>query len=385
MSRKRLRQAGLITAFWAVETVYSAAQLHYRTALLPKPYSWNSCFRTELVWTSIGLLLTPLVLWMANRFPIERRNLWRNIAIHLGGSALFASAIKVYWDFLGASRPPEYISKGFSLPALFRSISMGFDAGFAIYWGIVLAVLAADYYRRYQNSLIESAQLQTQLVQAQLQALRMQLDPHFLFNTLHSISELVHEDPEGAEAMIARLSELLRRSIDNSGAQEVPLKEELDFLNLYLEIEKTRFDDRLRVEYRIDPETEMAQVPNLILQPLVENAIRHGISRRVTGGRVVIAAVREGDRLELSVTDDGPGLRTDAPAREGVGLSSTRGRLERLYGANQAMELTETSEGTRVRIVMPFQREAAPVTVPEPQAGLPAPPLVGRREAHAGD
>lgn len=385
MSRKRLRQAGLILAFWGVETVYSAAQLHYRTALLPKPYSWSSCFRTEIIWTSIGVLLTPFVLWLAHRFPIDRRNLWRNIAIHLGGSVVFSSTIKIYWDFFGAARPPEYIAKQFSLASLFRSISMGFDAGFAIYWGIVLAVLAADYYRRYQNSLIDAARLETQLVQAQLQALRMQLDPHFLFNTLHSISELVHEDPEAAEVMIARLSELLRRSIDNSGAQEVPLKEELNFLNLYLEIEKTRFDDRLTVEYRIDPETEMALVPNLILQPLVENAIRHGISRRVTGGRVIIGAAREGDRLELSVTDDGPGLPADTPARVGVGLSATRGRLERLYGVDQAMELITLSGGAQARISMPFRREANPVANEDAAPESPLAPLLGRREAHAGD
>jgi two-component sensor histidine kinase len=360
MGRKRLRQAGLILAFWAVETVYAAVQLRYRTALLPKPYSWASCFHTELVWTSIGLILTPLVLWLAARFPIERRNLARNISIHLAGAALFASAIKVYWDAFGSSKRPEYLAGEFSVSRLLYSISMGFDAGFAIYWGIVLTVLAADYYRRYQSSLVESAQLQTQLVQSQLQTLRMQLDPHFLFNTLHSISELVHEDPEGAEEMIARLSELLRRSIESSGAQEVPLRDELDFLNLYLEIEKTRFDDRLRVDIQVDPGAAAALVPNLILQPLVENAIRHGISRRLAGGRIEIAARRRGERLELSVSDDGPGFRQDRPLKEGVGLNATRGRLERLYGSEQTIEFADTGRGVRVRILMPYRQDPGP-------------------------
>ncbi len=386
MSPNRIRQAGLILGFWTLETLYSVAQMHYRMALLPKPYTWMECFRAELIWTTIGLILTPGVLWLAGRFPIDRGHLWRNFAIHMGGAALFASLIKIYWDWFGASKRPSYLTRGFSLDNMLRSISMGFDAGFAIYWGIVLAVLAADYYRRYQAGLVQAAELRTQLVQAQLQALRRQLDPHFLFNTLHSISELVHEDPEAAETMIARLSDLLRRSIENSGAQEVPLQEELELLNLYLEIEKARFDDRLMVNFRIEAGTEMALVPNLVLQPLVENAIRHGIAHRTQGGSVTVSSRREGGDLILAVVDDGAGIVAGRPHREGVGLSSTRGRLERLYGGEKRLELLARERGAEARVRIPYRRESEPIAAPP---GHPVPeeaPVSPRaREAHAGD
>jgi two-component sensor histidine kinase len=357
----------LILAFWAAETVYSAVWLHYRFALLPKPYSWAECFRSEAIWTIPGLLLTPLVVWLAKRFSIDRGTRLWNALLHVAFACVFVTAINVSWHFLGALRPPDYISKGFTFGRFFHAISMGFDAPFAIYCGMVLTVVAADYYRRYHAGLVQASALQTQLVQAQLEALRMRLDPHFLFNTLHSISELVHEDPAAAEAMIARLSELLRRSIDNGGAQEVPLSEELELLDLYLDIEKARFEDRLAVEKRIEPGTERALVPNLILQPLVENAIRHGIAKRMDGGRICISAERRNGDLLVSVADNGAGFRGSAPEREGVGLSSARGRLERLYGGGQRLELVGNGDGVEARISIPFR------SLTEPTA----------REAHA--
>ncbi|MBM3736781.1 MAG: histidine kinase [Acidobacteria bacterium] len=362
MDAKSMRQAGGILAFWGAETIYSAVWLHYRFALSSRPLTWAECFKAEAIWTVPGLLLTPAIVWLAKRFPLDRAGWVWNGLLHMGFSVVFIAAININWHLFGALRKPDYLLKGFSFQRLFEAISMGFDAPFAIYWGIVLAVLAADYYRRYQASLVEASQLQTQLVQAQLQALRMRLDPHFLFNALHSISELVHEDPEAAERMIARLSDLLRRSIDNAGSQEVPLREELDFLDLYLEIEKTRFDDRLVVERNIAPDTETAMVPNLILQPLVENAIRHGIGKKLSGGKITISSGRENGEMWLSVADNGAGFAGSAPQHEGVGLSATRGRLERLYGSEQRMELKAREPGAEVRIVIPYRRESAPQT-----------------------
>jgi sensor histidine kinase YesM len=359
MNDSRWQIAAAILGFWLVETVYSAAEVHYRTALSPRPYTWSSAFRAEAIYGALGALLTPGIIWVARRFPVERGVWLRNLGVHVLTASIYAATAKIAWDFIWTWRVPLYLTGGFNLEKLLWSISMGFSFGIALYGLIVLTIYAIGYYQRYQASLVECAKFETQLVQAQLKALRMQLDPHFLFNALHSISELVHEDPEAAEAMIARLSELLRRSLEGSGLQEVPLDEELEFLNLYLAIEKTRFEDRLAVVMDIDPAARQAMVPSLILQPLVENAIRHGISKRVVpGGRITISAERRDGNLLVRVTDNGAGLGPDPGAiHEGVGLSSTRGRLERLYGGGQRLEITPAADGVEARIQIPFHSQ----------------------------
>jgi LytS/YehU family sensor histidine kinase len=189
-----------------------------------------------------------------------------------------------------------------------------------------------------------------------LQALKMQLHPHFLFNTLHSISALIPRDPEAADAMLGQLSDLLRLTLDRIGTQEVPLKEELDFVQKYVEIERARFGERLQVEFDIAPETLDALVPNMLLQPLVENAIRHGIARKVDGGRVDVVARREDDELGLVVRDTGAGLAEDAPGlTKGVGLANTRSRLEHMFGARHSIDFSEPpGGGVAVKIVIPF-------------------------------
>jgi LytS/YehU family sensor histidine kinase len=198
-------------------------------------------------------------------------------------------------------------------------------------------------------------------MEARLKTLEAELHPHFLFNTLHAISTLVHTDPESADRMISRLSDLLRLTFDRSGAAGVPLKEELEFLQKYLEIEQTRFQDRLSVRFDIAPETLDAEVPRLILQPLVENAIKHGVSPRSGPGLVQIAAKRLGDLLSLEVRDDGVGLTTAARTRlhSGVGLSNTRDRLECLYGSRHRLDFSEGSNGLAVRIEIPYHRAPA--------------------------
>jgi LytS/YehU family sensor histidine kinase len=182
----------------------------------------------------------------------------------------------------------------------------------------------------------------------------MQLQPHFLFNTLHSISALMHRDVEAADRMLTRLSDLLRLTLESASTPEVPLSRELDFLDAYLEIQQTRFEERLEVVRDIDPLALDALVPNLLLQPLVENAIRHGVANRTTGGRVEISARRENGRLTLSVRDDGPGLSPNAG--QGVGLSNTRARLEHLYGEAQSLALAnDPAGGVRVTVVAPYR------------------------------
>src|SRR6185369_4509061 len=197
------------------------------------------------------------------------------------------------------------------------------------------------YYREGREREIHAAALEAQLAQAQLQTLKMQLQPHFLFNTLNSISALNHEDPRAANRMIARLSELLRLTLENDGAQEVSLHQELDFLKRYLEIQQVRFGDRLKVHFDVAPETMDARVPNLLLQPLVENAIQHGLAPFSAPGEIHIHASRENGLLCLRIADSGPGLPASTPsgAPDGIGLANTRARLQQLYGDAHRFEL----------------------------------------------
>jgi signal transduction histidine kinase len=354
--RFSLRNIAIVVAFWTFLGCYSAIQAHVALSLAGRKYSWGWSFFSELTYAYIACILTPVVVALARRFPIERRHWLRNLCIHLAIMPVFSAIVKFTYDVI-VSRPDSYLRKQFSYAKMFQSIVNYSDFG-AILYGLTVALYyTLEYYRRYQQESVRAAQLQTQLAQAQVQTLKMQLHPHFLFNTLHSISALVHDDPDSAESMIARLSDLLRRALDQSATQEIPLRDELDFLNLYLDIERIRFEDRLKVEYDIDPGVLDALVPNMILQPLVENAIRHGISSRTENGRICISAKKRANDLLLRVEDNGSGMpaRAVLALKEGVGLTSTRGRLERLYGSGQRLQLEAPSAGGLIaRIVLPF-------------------------------
>ena len=216
------------------------------------------------------------------------------------------------------------------------------------YGTFVLVSSLMDYYERYQAGEFRASQLEAQLAQAQLQALKMQLQPHFLFNTLNSISALQLTDVEAANRMTARLGDFLRLTLDNAGQQEVPLRQEMEFLRGYLEIESIRFQDRLQVTLDLDPETLDTHVPNLILQPIVENAIKYAVVKRAAAGHIQIRAHRYNGALRLQVQDDGPGLQLPALgniATRGVGLDNTRRRLQQLYGNAQKFELANVPEG----------------------------------------
>jgi two-component system LytT family sensor kinase len=240
-----------------------------------------------------------------------------------------------------------------------RAISQ-FHQDLLIYGAIIGVSYAVSYYFRFREREFRASQLENQLVQAQLQTLKMQLQPHFLFNTLNGIAGLVRDSRNKAAVdMLAGLSDLLRYTLENAGKQEVPLKEELEFLELYLDIQQMRFSDRLKVEMRIEPEVLDALVPNLILQPLVENAIRHGISLRAAAGIVGVSAARDDGLLRIRIYDDGPGLKRDevdgAATVEGVGLSNTRARLAQLYGERQRFSLAERAGGgVEAVLVFPF-------------------------------
>jgi sensor histidine kinase YesM len=227
---------------------------------------------------------------------------------------------------------------------------------------------AIDYYREVRTRETQTAQLETKLVEAQLQALQRQLHPHFLFNTLHAISALVHRDPDKADEMIERLSDLLRLTLDKVGVQEVTVGEELEYLRAYLDIEQVHFGNRLEVSYHIDAGTLDALVPNLILQPIAENAIRHGLAPRAGKGQLSIEVMRRADRLLLRVADNGRGMSAASlsAADHGVGITNTRARLERLYRDAASLDFEpRAGGGLIVTMELPFRSAA-------PDAGEPA-------------
>lgn len=359
LTRATLNRAGLLFAVWTVYGLLSAWQTHYWYSFTKTPMSWADSLRFEMGDGYIWCVCTPFILWLANRFRIDRDHLAGHLAIHLLTATAFIAVTKTAFDALFS--PPNSAFAHFTWSALFRSIESTADTGALLYWVIILVEHTAVYYKRYQRGLVDSSRLQTQLAKSQLQALKMQLHPHFLFNTLHTISALVHEDPELAEKTIARLSELLRHFLATSMIQEVPLSEELRILGLYIVIEQTRFEDRLRVQEDVPEALRDAMVPNLVLQPLVENSIRHGIGKRSEPGWISVSAERCGETLVLRVTDNGAGLRPDA-AREhpsGMGLAITRNRLKTLYGDAQSLVLRNLeASGVEARITIPFRSYA---------------------------
>jgi two-component system, LytTR family, sensor kinase len=339
---------------------------HY-VAIFRQPPTLREMLVWELPYWLLWAALSPLVLRLARRFPFERGRLASSSAVHLLACFLISVAHRAAYLLLGWVLHVAVYRQLASISSVYNFlIFFNLPTGFMCYGTILLAAYIMDYYRRYQEeelkiSRLEAALAQAQLetTRAQLQALKMQLQPHFLFNTLNSISTLLDEDVEAADEMLARLGDFLRLTLENTGAQEVTLQEELEFLRCYLEIERVRFQDRLTVEMAIEPETLDARVPNLILQPIVENAIRHGVVARRGDGRVEIRSTRDDGRLRLQVSDNGPGLRAEE-GREprpshGLGFALTRARLERLYESDQRFSLSDAGGGgLRVTLEIPF-------------------------------
>jgi two-component system LytT family sensor kinase len=245
------------------------------------------------------------------------------------------------------------------LDAFFRTV----DLTLPVYWAIIGLQHAVDYYRQARAREVRAARLENRLLSSQLQALQQQLHPHFLFNTLHAISTLVHRDPDKADLMIERLSDLLRITLRKVDVQEVELAEELEYLRAYLDIEQVHFGPRLRIEYRIDAAALDALVPTLIMQPIVENAIRHGLEPLVRPGTLTIEAEADGNMLVLRVRDDGIGFAKTFTRRDGVGLANTRSRLDRLYGEAAALTMREQAAGgVRVDVTIPLRKPATATT-----------------------
>jgi LytS/YehU family sensor histidine kinase len=291
-------------------------------------------------------LATPLVLWLSNRFRIERSNWARRVALHLV-FGLFLCSLQIALNFILFMM---LMGRGSSITPfrVFNYVYYNLDRWLLFYGMILVLSHAFNYYQSFRKGELKASRLHTQLVQSQLEALKMQVQPHFLFNTLHSISALLSKDTDGARKMITRLGDFLRLTLENSGSMEVTLQQEIEFLNGYLEIERIRFQDRLTTDIYVDPDVLDVRVPNLILQPIVENAMRHAIGNS-TSGHVEITAVPRNGSVRIEVKDNGPGIQVDrtleAPRGRGLGLANTRARLAGLYGEAASFELTNDPAG----------------------------------------
>jgi two-component system LytT family sensor kinase len=348
------------------------AAFYFVSTFTDKPTPFGLLLLLNLGYWYSWAALTPAILWLTKRFPFDRAAWKIAIPVHVLG---VMAAVSAHVVLAVASRMATYWLAGESLDTWLHEaqemLFLNFDWEMMTYWTIVGVGTAMKYMHEARVKELSAAQLETRLVEARLHTLQRQMQPHLLFNTLNTISALMHRDVDAADAMIARLSDLLRMSLQRVGVQEVPLKEELDFLSKYLEIEQTRFRDRLTVVFDVQADTLDALVPNLLLQPLVENAIKHGIGPRPTPGQIAVRARRNGALLELDVQDNGVGLSAArlTDFNRGVGLSNTRSRLDHLYGSLHRFEFRQPAEGgLLVCIAIPMAELAVEVGEGEAEA-----------------
>ncbi len=328
-----------------------------------EPFVWENTLTIWLVGEYIWGIVALLVVWLGMRWPLERRILGRRVALHLLLSAAVASAQL-------ALEAEAYLRLGTLSAALSTSfwtawsglMVVGFHNNVVSYWVILGVYIGYRHYRQLEERdrqalrlELQAAELQTQLMRAQMSALKMQLQPHFLFNTLNAIMVLVRQKSVArAEEMLGRLGDLLRVVLDEREAQEVPLHRELDYVRLYLAIEEVRFEDRLRVTFDVDPAVLDAAVPHMALQPIVENALRHGIARTSAAGTIRLSAAAAGDSVVIQICDDGPGVHgTESGEGWGIGLANTRARLQQLYGGAASLTIADGAPGAIVTLTVP--------------------------------
>jgi two-component system, LytTR family, sensor kinase len=358
----RLRKWSLVLSIWTLVGVFFSSQAY----LMQQPAdssaesvgsSWVELLRQNLTEFYIWALVAPLIFHLGRRFPIVQHRWRMNLPIHMLACLAIAILELGVSTVISAWMRSEAPTPAWSMSSQRFLFLATLQQNILFYWVILGVCWSVDHYRKYHERELRATQLQAQLIQAQLKVLKMQLHPHFLFNTLNAISALIYQDVELADRMIARLGELLRATLENADRQEVPLREELDFIEPYLEIEKARLGPRLCVKSSVDSETMNCLVPNMILQPLVENAIRHGIAPQDKPGCIEISAHRENGLLKLKVCDNGLGFAIGASTKSetGLGLSNTRARLQQLYGSAHHLELSSAPDcGTQVAVSIPF-------------------------------
>jgi two-component system LytT family sensor kinase len=338
-----IRRRGVaILGAWTLVAMIFAGQAWFAAQMRGEPVTWARASAIWLVWAAVWAALTPIALRLEARFPLQRPHLLRALAVHgvasavcaLLNLALFALAAPA----VGATQVEPTWLGTFS-----RLLGTTLLLNLPVYWLIVAAAHVERLARAAQQKDRRRLRLEAQLADARLQTLRAQLQPHFLFNALNTVSVLMHEDVDAADRILLQLSALLRRSLDSSEVHEVTLGEEIGFVESYLGIEQARFGERLTYRLDVPDQVREARVPMLILQPLVENALRHGIASRAGPGHVAIAADRDGDTLRLQVVDDGQGLPPAASER--IGLANTRARLRLLYADRQRFAVRNSEHG----------------------------------------
>jgi signal transduction histidine kinase len=345
LSAHRWRKVLWVFALWTFIGLTSAAQFYYSNLALEKPVAWSRSWRAALSdWYILAVLYFGAA-YISRRFPLEQPFRFRHLAIHLGCSALFSvTHLAAYVLVRAVVFPADHF-------AFVESFTWWFVRRFygnlIYYWTFVIVAHLLHSYQRLREREVRAAELETRLARTQLSALKSQLEPHFLFNTLNTIAELVHEDANAAEQTLTRLSELLRLSLKTTGEQEVSLQEEIAFIEPYLDIQRLRMGSRLAVCWEIDPNALPARVPNLLLQPIIENAIRHGIAPLPAGGTVTIIARCDNGQLTVAVRDTGAGItaHSDGAVKEGVGLSNLKTRLDCLYGTRHQFSLRSPPQG----------------------------------------
>jgi two-component system LytT family sensor kinase len=355
--RRHLLPAGIFIAVWTVIGIAGSVHCYFSYASLGQPLSWARSFALGMsLWYAWAIL--SLIIYQWTRFLPLEVGIWsQRLALHIGAGIIFALA-KLVMDFpiikFIYCRQPELLT----FPVFIPMALVGYFFRYLlISWLLIGVAHGIWYFQKYRDRERRAAQMEARLSQARLQILRMQLHPHFLLNAFNTIACLIHSDPDGADEALCKLGDLFRFVLEHSGAQEVSVREELDFIESYLEIERLRFGSRVAVNIQVDRHLWHARVPQLLLQPLVENALRHGINGRVDPGRIDIRVVQVGDKLRMEVLDDGPGLSEDKSptARRGVGLSNTRARLQELYPNAHHFELcNQPPGGARALVEVPL-------------------------------
>ena len=362
MSGTARRVAFLFGVWTLVGIVFATVSYAATLAETNRRFGFVDALRLNLIQFYLWGIFSPLIFWFSRSFPVELppRKL-RNLLLHIPALLVVAGVhqaiqVALLWSFTPRMRQ--------QWPALIDCYRFYFWFGFYIDLIIVLLIIigvhALFYYRSFKVGELEQESLKAELAQAQLKALKMQLHPHFLFNTLHSISSLILEEPAKANSMIARLGDFLRLTLEHSDDQMVTLKEETEFIRCYLDIEQVRFGDRLTVQMAIDPAMLTALVPHLILQPVVENAIQHAIAPRSAPGRITVGVERREKMLHVEVSDTGPGMTPNGHAvpGHGVGLRNVRARLEQLYHSDFSFTMRNSDEGgLTVIFELPFVLE----------------------------
>ena len=346
-----------LAAIWIFVGFVLAIEAYFnmRVNNMMKPVDFIEVGSQQFIRALMWAALAPLILQLREKMPLSRGHWLGGVSFHFAASFLLMAVFylgRLAGFFLIYDEP----FTGFGQQAIDHFYGRNI-VDMAFYWAVLAFGFSTEIYRKYRSEELRAAQLEARLIETELKALRQQMHPHFLFNTMNTISVLVREGKnDEAVTLVARLSALLRMSLDNTGVQEVTLSKEMEFLGRYLEIQQARFPDRLKIGINITHEALQARIPNLLLQPIVENAILHGIAPKPEAGRVDIHGHVEGGMLHLEVRDDGVGFDARARTREGIGLANTRERLAKLYGPRGQLSLRgEPGRGVSVRIVLPHR------------------------------